>query len=123
MTQYAGIIGLIAALLTTSIWFHKAWKVNLPKTPRVFQGFWLLSVLLGMASMNTGTDLAGAWAIGVSILLLVLTFTGKQKADKEGISLGDIIPAFTTETDDKKLFGSSDLSGSRVLIKFFRAHW
>jgi hypothetical protein len=121
--DYLGTAALFVALTVTFFWFRKAWKVNLPKTPRVFQSFWFLSFLLGIASTNTGTGLAGLWAIGISTLLLVLTFTGKQKVDKEGIGVGDIIPAFTAETDDKKLFGSSDLAGSRILIKFFRAHW
>lgn len=121
--DYLGTAALFVALTATFFWFLKAWKVNLPKTPRVFQSFWFLSFLIGIASTNTGAGSAGLWAIGVSALLLVLTFTGKQKVDKEGIAVGDIIPAFTAETDDKKLFGSSDLAGSRILIKFFRAHW
>lgn len=121
--EYMGTAALFLALAATFFWFRKAWKVNLPKTPRVFQSFWFLSFLLGIASTNTGIGSAGLWAIGVSTLLLVLTFTGKQKVAKEGIGVGDIIPDFTAETDDKKLFGSSDLAGSRILIKFFRAHW
>jgi hypothetical protein len=120
--EYMGIAALVVALITVIIWFRKAWKVDPPDTPRVFQGFWFLSLLLGLTSLNASTGSIGAWAVDISALLLMLTFTGSQKVGSEGIDVGDTIPSFTAFSDDKKLFTSSDLAGSRVLIKFFRAH-
>jgi hypothetical protein len=123
MMEYTGIVALIVALMTTSVWFHKAWKLSLPESAHGFQTFWIASLLLGFSSWNAGAGSAGMWALGISVLLLLLTLTGKQKIAKESIGIGDTFPNFSITTDNKMVFDSSDLSGSRVLIKFFRAHW
>ena len=119
-----GLIGFVIVLASSSRWFWRAWNVNVPKTPRTFQTLLFIGLICGAVSLYMGFDdpFAG-WAIGVALVLLFLTATGAQRVDGEMIEVGDKIPAFSGIDDEGVAFDSTNLKGSRVLLKFFRGHW
>ncbi len=120
-----GLLGLLIILVTTGTWFWRAWRVRIPtSTPYPFIMLWALGLVLGIDALMGGTESSYAtWAVGVGVSLLYLIFTGAQKVSDTMINVGDQIPAFTGTNDEGETFDSSSLSGSRVLIKFFRGHW
>ena len=120
-----GLLGLLIILVTTGTWFWRAWRVRIPtSTPYPFIMLWALGLVLGIVALMGGTESSyAAWAVGVSVSLLYLIFTGAQKVSATMINVGDQIPAFTGTNDEGETFDSSSLAGSRVLIKFFRGHW
>lgn len=119
-----GLIGLVIVLASAGRWFWRAWKVDIPKSPIVFQMLLLVGLLCGAASLYLGlSDPYAPWAIGVAAVLIFLTATGAQKVDGEMIGVGDKIPAFTGPDDAGDTFDSTSLDGHRVLLKFFRGHW
>jgi len=119
-----GLIGLVIVLASTARWFWRAWKVDIPKTPRVFQGLLLLGLICGVISLYMGfNDPSASWPIGVAAVLIFLTATGAQRVDGDMIEVGDSIPAFSAPDDEGNSFDMASLAGSRVLLKFFRGHW
>jgi hypothetical protein len=122
--QYLGFIALVMVLGTLSRWFYRAWQVNVPNTPYLFQALAVISLVLGMISVyiDAGSTAAG-WAIGLSVLFLYLTSTGAQRVDDAMVAVGDTLPSFTAPDDNGNVFDSTSLAGSRVLLKFFRGHW
>ncbi|MGR8949321.1 MAG: hypothetical protein ACU84Q_14850 [Gammaproteobacteria bacterium] len=120
----AGLIGFVIIFVSTGWWFWRAWAVNLPKTPYLFQSFLVLGFILGCMSIFQGAeDPFAGWAIGLSIVFIYLTATGAQKIGVDSVKVGDRIPAFTAPDDHDANFDSASLAGSRVLLKFFRGHW
>ena len=120
-----GLLGLLIILVTTGTWFWRAWRVRIPtSTPYPFIMLWAFGLVLGIVALMGETESSyAAWAVGVGVSLLYLIFTGAQKVSDTMINVGDQIPAFNGTNDEGETFDSSSLSGSRVLIKFFRGHW
>jgi O-antigen ligase len=119
-----GLVGLVILLASVGRWGWRAWKVDIPKTPRVFQTLFLVGLICGAVSLYMGLDdpFAG-WAVGLGLVFLYLASTGAQRVDGDMIEVGDKIPAFSAPDDDGNAFDVETLSGSRVLLKFFRGHW
>jgi O-antigen ligase len=119
-----GLVGIVILLASAGRWFWRAWKVDIPKTPRVFQALFLLGLICGAISLYLGLDdpFAG-WAVGIALVLIYLTATGAQRVDGDMIEVGDKIPAFSAQDDDGNTFDMESLAGRRVLLKFFRGHW
>ncbi|MEM7467363.1 MAG: hypothetical protein AAF387_10810 [Pseudomonadota bacterium] len=121
--QHLGLIGLLLILLAAANWFWRAWRVNVPK-PYVFQAFLLVGIALGLVALILGhQDAVAPWTIGVGVLLVYLTATGGQRLADGAIDIGQTIPTFIAPDDKDNEFSSASLSGSRVLLKFFRGHW
>jgi hypothetical protein len=122
--QYLGVIALVTVLATFARWFYRAWRVNVPSTPYLFQALAAIGLVLGIVSVYLhASTTAGGWAIGLSSLFLYLTSTGAQKVDDSMIAVGDTLPSFTAPDENGNAFDSTSLSGSRFLLKFFRGHW
>ena len=122
--EYLGFASLAIVLATIIRWFSRAWQVNVPSTPYLFQALVGAGLVLGIVALYVGTSTTFAgWAVGLAAVFLYLTSTGAQKVNDATIDVGDTLPAFTARDDDGKVFDSSSLSGSRVLLKFFRGHW
>jgi hypothetical protein len=119
-----GLVGIVIVLASAGRWFWRSWKVDIPKTPRVFQALFLLGLICGAISLYLGLDdpFAG-WAVGIALVLIYLTATGAQRVDGDMIEVGDKIPAFSAQDDDGNTFNMESLAGRRVLLKFFRGHW
>jgi hypothetical protein len=122
--QYLGFIALVMVLGTMARWFYRAWHVNIPSTPYLFQALTAIGLVVGMTSVyiDAGST-AGGWAIGLSVLFLYLTSTGAQRVDDAMVAVGDTLPNFTAPDENGNVFDSTRLAGSRVLLKFFRGHW
>jgi hypothetical protein len=122
--QYLGFIALVMVLGTMARWFYRAWRVNVPSTPYLFQALAAIGLVVGMTSVyiDAGST-AGGWAIGLSVLFLYLTSTGAQRVDDAMVAVGDTLPNFTAPDENGNVFDSTRLAGSRVLLKFFRGHW
>ncbi len=122
--QYLGIFALLIVTGTMTRWFWRAWSVNVPKTPYLFQGLSVLALVLGIVPLYQGTgDPFAPWAVGLAVLFLYLTSTGAQKIDGTTVDVGDALPAFTALDENGDLFDSASLAGSGLLLKFFRGHW
>jgi hypothetical protein len=122
--QYLGVIALLTVLATLARWFYRAWRVNVPSTPYLFQALAAIGLVLGIISVYLhASTTAGGWAVGLSLLFLYLTSTGAQKVDDAMIAVGDTLPNFTAPDENGNAFDSTSLSGSRFLLKFFRGHW
>jgi hypothetical protein len=122
--QYLGFIALVMVFGTMARWFYRAWRVNVPSTPYLFQALAAIGLVVGMTSVyiDAGST-AGGWAIGLSVLFLYLTSTGAQRVDDAMVAVGDTLPNFTAPDENGNVFDSTRLAGSRVLLKFFRGHW
>ena len=119
-----GVGALVIVLATISRWFWRAWRVDVPATPYLFQALAGLGLLLGVVALSIdATTTAAGWAVGVAIVFLYLTSTGAQKVTDASIGIGDTLPAFSAPDDSGNTFASTSLDGSRVLLKFFRGHW
>ena len=120
-----GLLGLLIVLGTMGLWFWRVFRVNIPiSTPYPYILLWAIGVALGIVALVGGTASGYAsWAVGVGAFLLYTMFTGSQKVSDNMINVGDQIPVFTGVNDHGEIFNSSNLAGSRVLIKFFRGHW
>ena len=121
---YLGLIGLLIIAAASTRWFWRAWQVNVPAKPYLFQGLVGTGFVLGCLSIYLGqNDPYASWAVGVGIVILYLLSTGAQKAGAEMVNVGDTVPAFSAPDDNGEMFDSASLEGSRVLLKFFRGHW
>mgnify|MGYP005679297337 CR=1 FL=1 len=121
---YLGLIGLLIGVAAIGRWFWRAWGVDVPQKAYPFQAALLVGLLLGVSALYLGHDDPFApWAIGFAIMFLYFLSTGAQKIGDDSIAVGDSLPAFTAPDDNDDEFDSSSLSGSRVLLKFFRGHW
>ena len=119
-----GILALAIVLIPTGRWFWRAWKVDIPSSPYLFQMSWAAGLALGLLANQSGAESTAAnWAIGLGSILLYLSFTGAQKVSKSAIRVGDKIPHFEGIDSDGKPFNSDTLENQRTIIKFFRAHW
>ena len=122
--QNLGLIGFIIVLAATARWFWRAWAVNVPKTPYLFQSLLAAGLALGVLSLLQGhQDPFAIWAVVLGVMLIFLTATGAQKVDEKSLNVGEKIPAFTAPDDNDVEFDSASLAGTRTLIKFFRGHW
>lgn len=122
--QYLGIMSLVFALATTTRWFQRAWRVDIPKKRTSFQILWCAGLLLGVAAVLSGSaDGFAYWGIGIAIVMLYFSYTGGQRENEKSVEVGDKFPAFTAFDDSDNTFDSASLQGSRVLLKFFRGHW
>ena len=118
------MLALATVLIPTARWFWLAWKVDIPSSPHLFQMSWTTGVILGLITIQNGSESTAAlWAVGLGLVLLYLSFTGAQKSSASAIQVGENIPAFTGIDSDGNEFNSDSLSNERILIKFFRAHW
>jgi hypothetical protein len=119
-----GSIGFVIVMATLARWGWLLWNVKIPKSPIVFQALWAAGLLLGALSIYQGYDNAlASWAVGVGLVFLFLSSTGKQRVDGDMVAVGDTIPAFSAPDQSNTTFDSASLAGSRVLLKFFRGHW
>ena len=57
---YLGLIALLVVLGTTVRWFWRMWRVNIPKTPYLFQALWGAGFVLGI---NTLFAVAGIFVL------------------------------------------------------------
>ena len=122
--EYLGLFGLLIVVATLARWFQRAWAVNVPQSPLVFQAIVTIGIASGLAALyQRSEDPYAGWAIGLGLVFLYLSTTGAQRVDGEMIEVGDVVPAFTAPADNDVEFSSSSLAGSRVLLKFFRGHW
>jgi hypothetical protein len=122
--EHFGLVGLLIGVAALARWFQRAFVVNIPTSPLVFQIVFAVGLLLGAVPLLLGHDDPYApWAVGVALVYLFLSVTGAQRADDALVKVGDQIPAFNGEDDGGEVFDSSSLTGSRVLLKFFRGHW
>ena len=122
--QNLGLIGFIVVLAASARWFWRAWAVNVPRTPYLFQSLLAAGLALGVLSLLQGQqDVFAPWAVGLGVLLIFLTATGAQKVGDRSVDVGDKIPPFNAPDENDNEFDSASLSGSRTLIKFFRGHW
>jgi hypothetical protein len=119
-----GFIGFVIVMATLARWGWLLWNVKIPKSPIVFQALWAAGLLLGAFSIYQGYgDPLASWAVGVGLVFLFLSSTGKQRVDGDMVAVGDTIPAFSAPDHGNATFDSANLAGSRVLLKFFRGHW
>jgi hypothetical protein len=120
-------LGLVILVVTTALWFRLTTKVAIPDNRTAFLMFWGLAAVLGVSSFfgdNPGwlSGTLGTLATLGGAVLLVLYLLRKQGVGKP-ISVGDKIPAFSGVNDQGMEFDSSGMSGSPILLKFFRGHW
>lgn len=118
-----GLIALLIVVVTTFVWFRRAFRVAIPQNPRPFALAWSIGGGLGLFSLFFAGGAAAAWAAGLGFLFLYFVMTGAQRVGGEMIRVGDTIPAFTGFDADGNAFDSSELAGNPALIKFFRGHW
>lgn len=118
-----GIAALCLTLAAVGRWFWRAWRVDIPRSPRAFQAVWAGGLLLGLIALGSAGGAAAWWAVALSSLMLYLSTTGKQKTGTDAIRVGDTVPAFTAPDADDALFDSASLAGQRFLLKVFRGHW
>ena len=120
----AGIAALVVILAATARWFWRAYRVDIPASPRLFVAAWAAGLVLALLGWTRGgANTAAAWGIGVALLMLYLAATGRQRVGSTAIKVGDIVPAFTAVDEHGAQFDSASLAGSRFLLKFFRGHW
>ncbi len=122
-----GFVALAVAILTVALWFRLAHQVTIPEDRTLFVLAFLTAAGLGVAAFVIGTRwFGGVPAILAIVAGLFLPFTiaiSPQQVADNPIRVGDTLPVFSALDDEGKRFRSSELSGSPVLIKFFRGHW
>lgn len=120
MMASLGPVALTVVLVTTVLWFRRAFRVAIPRNPALFALGWSIGGGLGLLALVAGGGAAAAWATGLGFLLLYFVTTGAQRTGDNMIRVGDAIPAIDA---DGNPFDSSELAGNPALIKFFRGHW
>jgi len=118
-----GLIALIVVLVTTVLWFYRAFRVAIPQNPTPFALGWGIGGGLGLLAFVITGGAAAGWATALGFLFLYLVMTGAQRAGDDMIRVGDAIPAFTATDAAGNTFDSNELAGNPALIKFFRGHW
>jgi len=119
-----GLIALVIVLVTTTHWFLRAFRVDIPDNSTPYAIAWGVGGALGLLSLVFGGGGgAAAWAMGLGFLFLYFVRTAVQRVGDEMISVGDTLPAFTATDDKGEVFDSAELKGTPVLLKFFRGHW
>lgn len=121
------LVAIVISLITTGAWARAAYRVAIPDNRTVFLLFWTLSAALGVASFYTAGITGASQALGgvaavLGLSMLMLYSLGGQRAEHP-ISVGDQTPSFSALNDTGQHFDSASLSGSPVLLKFFRGHW
>lgn len=119
-----GTTALSLTLAAIARWLWRAYRVDIPGSPRVFQALWAAGLILGLIALArpAGGSAAG-WAVGLPALMLYLSTTGRQRIGTDAIRVGDTVPAFSALAADGSQFDSASLAGSRFLLKVFRGHW
>lgn len=121
------VVALAISLATTGAWFRAAYRVAIPDKHTAFLILWALSAALGVASFyataaNGTSQALGAVAALLGVSMLMLYSLGGQRAE-HAISVGDQIPLFSALDGTGQDFDSVSVSGSPILLKFFRGHW
>ncbi len=124
---HLGFISLILAIAIVALWFRQVNLVAIPEDRTLFVIAFLIAAGLGVASFVVGTrwfgGIAAVLAILVGALMNLTIYVSPQQVAENPIKVGDAIPGFTAIDDQGNRFTSDVLTGTPVLIKFFRAHW
>ncbi len=118
-----GPIALAVVLVTTVLWFRRAFRVDIPRNPMPFALAWGAGGALGLLALVFAGGGAAAGATALGFLFLYFVTTGSQRTGDDMIRVGDAIPAFSAIDADGNAFDSRELAGNPLLIKFFRGHW
>ncbi len=122
-----GWLALATLLLSFGLWGRAIRNVAIPKNRTVFVSAWLVAVILGVLALTGDAERIGripAWfAVTTGLFLSFTVLIGSQKVGPGATGKGDTIPGFTALDEHGETFDSQSLSGSFVLIKFYRGHW
>ncbi len=122
-----GFAALAVAIAAVVLWNYHINQVAIPENRTLFVLFFLTAPVLGISAFVLGTRwFGGIAAIPGIVIGLFLPFTvaiSRQEVAENPIAVGDTIPHFVAIDDHGNRFDSTDLEGSPILIKFFRAHW
>ena len=76
-----GVLALAIVLIPTGRWFWRAWKVDIPSSPYLFQMSWAAGLALGLLTHQGGAESTSAnWAIGLALVLLYLPLQGLRRS-------------------------------------------
>jgi len=123
-------IGLAIALLSSVLVAGAfAWtkSTGRPLPPSTERGVAFVGALLGAAALMSHPGAVGYIVAGVGVVLggffSLLTFMSGLPAQRAAVAVGSKAPDFCSLDADGRSFILSGLSGSRVLLKFFRGTW
>lgn len=121
------MLGLASFILACATWLEylaRIPKERIPNRPFIHTGLQIAAIGLGIAALVTGqTAVLGLAAIVLGgFFLWLLTQAGMPK-NTIAVHVGEPLLPFVAVTDAGEPFDSSELSGSRVMLKFFRGHW
>jgi peroxiredoxin len=98
-----------------------------PLPPSTERGVAFAGTLLAAAALVLHPSAAGYVVAGLGVLLggffSLLTFMSGLPAQRVAVAVGNKAPDFRSFDADGRSFALSELSGSRVLLKFFRGTW
>ena len=123
-------IGMTLALATFFLMAGAVTWTNIsgrPLPPGAERGVAFAGVLLSVGALLShpgaiGYSIAGV-SLAVSGFFFVLTFMSSLPEQRASVAVGSMAPDFGSLDSDGREFRLSDLSGSRVLLKFFRGTW
>ena len=98
-----------------------------PLPPGAERGVAFAGAILGAVALVSHPGAAGYVIAGIGLVLggffSFLTFVSGLPAQQAAVAVGSRAPDFRSFDSDGREFRLSDLSGSRVLLKFFRGTW
>ena len=122
-----GLCGVALLTATTTVWFLRASRVDIPDNRLLFLLGWAGGGVLGAASFaSPGLTWVSGLLAGLS-LLGSLFLLGLYVLRKQGVGnpilTGDVVPAFEALDEQRRTYKSEELLGTPTLLKFFRGHW
>lgn len=121
------MLGLASLVLASATWLEYLARIpreHVPDRPHVHAGIQIVAIGLGVSAVVTGQmAVLGLVAVLLSGFFLWLLTQAAMPKKTITLAVGDQLRPFTAVTDTGQPFDSSELGGSRVLLKFFRGHW
>jgi peroxiredoxin len=127
MEMNIGLALAVTSLLLVAGAFAWTKTTGRPLPPQAERAVAFAGTLLGAAALVSHPGAMGYVFAGTGLLLggffSFLTFVSGLPAQQAAVAVGSKAPDFRSFDSDGREFRLSELSGSRVLLKFFRGTW
>ena len=110
------------------LWLRAMKQLSMGRHLRLLDSIAVAATILGIVVFFGEPGIVGG-ILGGSSILVGATYLGlgyflsEQSKQTPAVSVGAPLPAFTAPDENGELFDIASVSGSSVLLKFFRGHW
>ena len=118
----------VAAGILMVLWVRAMQRLSMGQHLRLLDAIAVAATILGIVAFFGEPGLVGGILASLSILIGAAYlglghFLSEQSMQTPAVSVGTPLPAFTALDENGELFDIASVSGSPIILKFFRGHW